>query len=168
MTSMAAGMKDPRATATEVTEATRPATAEPPRAGPARRLLAWLRGDLRAALCLAYLAGLAVLAVLATVGLDAVFELMVDGAQLQVALEGLEGGLDFDELDVEAPQIGAIAAGQIGAQEIAPLAASDLPQPGAVEGIGEAGAGLVGQSRGEIHRVSGDGVVAMPIWVLIV
>ena len=35
--------------------------------------------------------------------LDALFELVVDRAQLQIVLHGLEGGLDLDELDVEPP-----------------------------------------------------------------
>ena len=39
------------------------------------------------------------------VGLDAVLKLVVDGPQLQIVLEVLEGGLDLDELDVELPQL---------------------------------------------------------------
>ena len=38
------------------------------------------------------------------VRLDALFELMVDWAQLQIVLHGLEGSLDLDELDIELPQ----------------------------------------------------------------
>ena len=53
------------------------------------------------------------------VRLDAVLELMVDRAQVQIVLHGLEGGLDLDELDVEPPQLGRGFAGEIGAQQIA-------------------------------------------------
>src|SRR5580658_9284402 len=35
--------------------------------------------------------------------LDAVLELMMDRAQVQIVLHGLEGGLDLDELDIEPP-----------------------------------------------------------------
>lgn len=40
------------------------------------------------------------------VGLDALFEVMVDRAQAEVILEVLEGGLDLDQLNVELPQAG--------------------------------------------------------------
>jgi len=40
------------------------------------------------------------------VRLDAAFELMVDRAQLQIVLLGLEGRVD--ELDVELPQLGRL------------------------------------------------------------
>src|ERR1700676_4275082 len=43
---------------------------------------------------------------------------MVDRAQVQIVLHGLEGGLDLDELDVEPPQLGRVLAGEIGAQQI--------------------------------------------------
>jgi len=52
------------------------------------------------------------------VRLDAVLELVVDRAQVQIVLHGLEGGLDLDELDVEPPQLGRVLAGEIGAQQI--------------------------------------------------
>jgi len=44
--------------------------------------------------------------------LDALLELVVDRAQLQIVLHGLEGGLDLDELDVEPPQLGRVFAGE--------------------------------------------------------
>ena len=50
------------------------------------------------------------------VRLDALLELMEDRAQLQIILHGLEGGFDFDELNVELPELGRILSGQIGAQ----------------------------------------------------
>src|SRR6202158_5063282 len=53
------------------------------------------------------------------VRLDTVLELMVDRAQVQIVLQGLEGGLDLDELDVEPPQLRRVFAAQIGAQQIA-------------------------------------------------
>src|SRR5208282_487788 len=67
------------------------------------------------------------------VRLDAVLELVVDRAQVQIVLHGLEGGLDLDELDVEPPQLGRVFAGEIGAQQIATFAPADLAQPGAIE-----------------------------------
>ena len=51
----------------------------------------------------------------------------------------LEGGLDFDELNVEPPQLGGIAAGQIGAQQIAAFAPAHLAQLLAVERVSEGG-----------------------------
>ena len=47
------------------------------------------------------------------VGLDALLELVVDRAQLQIVLHALEGGLDLDELDVELPQLRAAWAGSL-------------------------------------------------------
>ena len=45
--------------------------------------------------------------------LDALFALMVDRAQVQVVLHGLEGRFDFDELDIELPQLGGVLPAQI-------------------------------------------------------
>jgi hypothetical protein len=42
------------------------------------------------------------------VRLDALLNLVVDRAQVQIILHGLVGGLDLDELDVEPPQVGGI------------------------------------------------------------
>jgi hypothetical protein len=67
------------------------------------------------------------------VRLDALLDLVVDRAQVQIVLHGLEGGLDFDELDVEPPQFGRVFAGEIGAQQIAAFAPSHLAQLGAIE-----------------------------------
>ena len=47
---------------------------------------------------------------------DAPFELMVDGAQLQIVLEVFERRLDLGELEVELPEILRIPSTQIGAQ----------------------------------------------------
>jgi hypothetical protein len=47
---------------------------------------------------------------------DAPFELMVDGAKLQIVLEVFERRLDLGELDVELPEILRIPPTQIGAQ----------------------------------------------------
>src|ERR1700732_5479846 len=67
------------------------------------------------------------------VRLDAVLELVVDRAQVQIVLHGLEGGLDLDELDVEPPQLGRVLAGEIGAQQITAFAPPPLAQLVAIE-----------------------------------
>ena len=67
------------------------------------------------------------------VRLDALLELMVDRAQLQIVLQVLEGGLDLDELDVELPQLGRVPSAQIGAQEVAAFAPAHLAQLLAIE-----------------------------------
>src|SRR5258707_15426072 len=46
---------------------------------------------------------------------DAVLNLVVDRAELQIVLEILERGLDLDELDIELPQMGWLSGAQIGA-----------------------------------------------------
>jgi hypothetical protein len=71
------------------------------------------------------------------VGLDAALELVVDRTEVEVVLQRLEGGLDLDELDVEAPEVGGIAAAQVGAQQIAAFAAAGGPQLVAVDRVGE-------------------------------
>ena len=58
---------------------------------------------------------------------------------MQIVLEGFEGGLDLDELDVEPPQLGRVLAAQIGAQQIAAFAPSHLAQLGAIEREAERG-----------------------------
>src|SRR6516225_1143597 len=60
------------------------------------------------------------------VRLDATDQLMVDRPQLQIVLKILKGGLDLDQLDIELPQLGRVAAGQIGAQKVSALAAPHL------------------------------------------
>jgi len=42
-------------------------------------------------------------------------ELVMNRAEPQIVLEILERGFDFDELDVELPQLGRILVAQIGA-----------------------------------------------------
>src|SRR5215216_5358475 len=61
------------------------------------------------------------------VSLDALLELMVDGPQPEIVLEGLERRFDLDQLDVEAPQLCGVLPGQVGAQQIAALAPAHLP-----------------------------------------
>src|ERR1700687_6415316 len=73
------------------------------------------------------------------VRLDTVLELMVDRAQVQIVLHGLEGGLDLDELDVEPPQLGRVFAGEIGAQQIAAFTPPHLAQLGTIERKAERG-----------------------------
>ena len=68
---------------------------------------------------------------------DALLVLMVDRADRQIALEVLEGFLNLDELEVVAPQLGGIVAGEIGAQQVAPFAAPDLVELAAIQALGE-------------------------------
>ena len=49
-------------------------------------------------------------------GFDAMLELMVDRAQLQIVLEVFECRLDLRELDVELPETRWISPTEIGAQ----------------------------------------------------
>src|SRR5271170_122796 len=72
--------------------------------------------------------------------LDAVLELMMDRAQVQIVLHGLEGGLDLDELDIEPPQLRRLPPGEIGAQQIAAFAPPHLAQLVAIEREAETGA----------------------------
>jgi len=74
---------------------------------------------------------------------DAVLKLVVDRTELQIVLEILERDLDLDELDIELPQMGRLSGAQIGAQQIAPLAAARLAQLVAIER--EAESGVVGR-----------------------
>ena len=71
------------------------------------------------------------------VGLDAIVGLVVDGADRQIAFQLLEGLLDLGELNVVAPQCGGILAGEIGAQQVAAFAPTDLSQLVLVQGEGE-------------------------------
>ena len=57
---------------------------------------------------------------------DAALELVIDRPQPQIVLKVLEGRLDFDELNVEPPQIGGIAARHVGAQQVAAFAPARL------------------------------------------
>ena len=49
----------------------------------------------------------------------------------------LEGFFDADEQQVQIPQLGGVVFGEIGAQEIAPLAPARPSQPIAVEVVGK-------------------------------
>src|SRR5208283_5703506 len=62
------------------------------------------------------------------VRLDALLFLMVDRADGEVALERSKRLLHLDQLEVEAPQGGGIALGQIAAQQIAPFAPARPPE----------------------------------------
>ena len=46
---------------------------------------------------------------------DARLFLVKDGPDRQIAFEGLEGGLDLDELQIELPQFRGVRIGEIGA-----------------------------------------------------
>src|SRR5947209_4860519 len=52
-------------------------------------------------------------------------------------LKVLEGLFDADEQQVQIPQLGGVVFGEIGAQEIAPLAPARPSQPIAVEVVGK-------------------------------
>src|SRR5580704_10683805 len=67
------------------------------------------------------------------VRLDPRLTLMKDRTNGQIALQGLERLLHRDELNVILPEKRGIALGQIGAQQIAALAASDGSQLAAIE-----------------------------------
>lgn len=74
------------------------------------------------------------------VGLDAVLELVVDGAQGQIVFEVFEGRLHFGELDVKLPEfLGAASAGDVAAQEIAALLFAALAQFVFAQGEGKLG-----------------------------
>jgi len=67
------------------------------------------------------------------VRLDARFDLVLDRAQVQIVLHGLEGGLDLDQLDIELPQLTRVFPTQIAAQEITSFAPAHLAQLLAIE-----------------------------------
>jgi hypothetical protein len=50
------------------------------------------------------------------VRVGAVFELMMDGADAQVALERAKGGLNLRQLHIPGPQDGRVFGGQVGAE----------------------------------------------------
>lgn len=59
-------------------------------------------------------------------GLDALLQLVMDRPQLQIVLQIFEGRLDFDELNIELPQLCGVVPGQIGAEQVAALAPTHL------------------------------------------
>src|ERR1700704_607884 len=61
-------------------------------------------------------------------GFNSGFELVINGADRQIALQLLERLLDLDQLQIKAPQIAGIIALDIGAQQIAAFAPPGLPQ----------------------------------------
>jgi hypothetical protein len=62
---------------------------------------------------------------------------VIDGADTQIVLELLECLLDLGQLDVVGPKLGRILVAEIGAQQVATLAAAYLAQLLAVERKGE-------------------------------
>src|SRR5215475_4520835 len=56
------------------------------------------------------------------------FEVMENRTKLQIILHGLEGGFDFDKLDVKLPKLRGIFCTEIGAQEIATFTSPYLAQ----------------------------------------
>jgi hypothetical protein len=53
---------------------------------------------------------------------DAPLVLMKDRPDGEVTFERSEGGLDFDQLQIELPELGRISLGEIGAQQVAAFA----------------------------------------------
>src|SRR6476619_5361105 len=89
---------------------------------------------------------------------------MMDRAQGQDILQGLERRLDFDELDVEAPQLGGIASAQVGAQQIAALPApnpSELVRLSAWRKLAVSGSTVTSTSR----QAAGDLARAAPSFI---
>jgi hypothetical protein len=68
------------------------------------------------------------------VGFDPLLVLVEDRSDGEVALEVLESLFDGDELDIVLPEQGGIVVGEIGAQQIASLAAAYGSQLLAIEG----------------------------------
>src|SRR5215475_3427660 len=67
------------------------------------------------------------------------FEVMENRTKLQIILHGLEGGFDFDKLDVKLPKLRRILCTEIGAQEIATFTSPHLAQLLSIERKGECG-----------------------------
>ena len=62
-------------------------------------------------------------------GLDAMLQLVMDGAQGQIIFEVLEGGFHLRQLDVKLPQFfRGSSAGNVGAQQISAFPFARLPQ----------------------------------------
>lgn len=53
---------------------------------------------------------------------DAMFQLMVDGAQRKIVFEVFKRRLDLDQLDIKLPQLSGLFAAKIAAQQIASFA----------------------------------------------
>ena len=73
------------------------------------------------------------------VGLDAALQLMIDGADAEVAFEIAEGFLYLDELEVALPEFTRVGRGQVRAQQEASLAAAGLTWPLAAMALGATG-----------------------------
>src|SRR5690606_37318425 len=69
---------------------------------------------------------------------DAALFLVVERSYCEVTLQGFEGFLHFDQLEVVVPEPCRICVGEIGSQEITPFAPAHLPQLAAVEIVGKA------------------------------
>lgn len=65
---------------------------------------------------------------------DTPFFLMMDRPERQVSLEVLKRFFDVNQLSIELPHLGRIAANQVGSEEIPPLAAPGLSQPVLAQG----------------------------------
>ena len=86
-------------------------------------------------------------------GFDASVELVKDGAQAEVALEGAKALFDANEVDVVAPEFGGVFAGEVAAKQILAFVAAGgskfLPVQLDAEGFG-------GDSLSGCGKVKGD------------
>ncbi len=91
------------------------------------------------------------------VRLDASLPLVEHRTDGEIVLEFLEGLLDLRELHVVAPQGRGVFRGQVGAQQVAALAAPGATQPVAAqrEREGVRGHVLVGRGRVELDQMPG-------------
>lgn len=89
--------------------------------------------------------------------LDAILALVVDRANTQIPLELLECLLDLGQLDVVGPELCRVLVGEIGAQQVASLAAAYLAQLLAIkrecEGLG--GERLIGLGQADVDQRKG-------------
>ena len=89
------------------------------------------------------------------VGLDLWFELMIDWSDRQITFKVAECLLDSGELQLVAPQLGGITAGEIGAPQIASLATAwlfELVQPETESEVGILLIDLHLACRAELHQ----------------
>ena len=87
------------------------------------------------------------------VGFDASVELVKDGAQAEVALEGAKALFDAHEIDVVAPELGGVFAGEVAAQQILAFVAARGSELLAVQIDAE---GFGGDSLSGCGKVKGD------------
>ena len=91
------------------------------------------------------------------VRLDAVVFLVVDGADVEVVLELLEGLFDFGENDVLLPELFGVFGDEVGAQQVGSFAPPGFAQllPVELEGEGVGGDGLPGFGQLDVDEPPG-------------